>query len=371
MSDESPVGTDPVVRTALRLLPVPPHRRGFWDELDHRLSEVPAPRRLVPLQPPPAEAPPAGTDVGTATTVVELDDHDGRAVLPPALRRRSNAALVMAAAAAAVIVVIAGSTLVRQRDGTDLDTSEAVQPELDTSLSSSTTSAPPSTADPTDVEASSEAVMQWVAALGASDGAMAWEALGPASKERLGSRASLEDQMSALAEGYGAWSATTPDEILVTPVGADGDGTLVVVTLVGDIAPEGTAERRADAFPVRIVDGLARIEPFADVGPIEMVVPEPEPVPPGGSGPAVDGDELIVVVPDGAEAPILRLDDGAPVVCGETPGTALTPLDGLPGRRCSFTPDGGIPAGPRLLTVALRSPDGGGISAASVLFSGV
>ena len=81
--------------------------------------------------------------------------------------------------------------------------------------------------------------------------------------------------MTDLAEGYGAWSAAEPDDVLVTPVAADDDGTIAVVTLVGTVEQEGTTQARADAFPVRIVDGDVVLEPFASAGDLEVVIPEP------------------------------------------------------------------------------------------------
>ena len=48
--------------------------------------------------------------------------------------------------------------------------------------------------------------------------------------------------MTDLAEGYGAWSAAEPDDVLVTPVAAGDEGTIAVVTLVGTVEQEGTAQ---------------------------------------------------------------------------------------------------------------------------------
>ena len=139
------------------------------------------------------------------------------------------------------------------------------------------------------------------------------------------------------------------------------------MTLVGTINQEGSPQHRADAFPVRVVDGVARLEPFAFAGELEIVVPEP--VPHGGTRPIVQSDdELVVVVPRGVDAPMIRLDDGQTLVCGEAEGTELTELETAPGQRCSYRPDSGIDAGDHVFTVAFLSPDGTGISAESVLF---
>src|SRR3546814_20481125 len=97
--------------------------------------------------------------------------------------------------------------------------------------------------------------------------------MGPTSRAHFGSKASFDEQLSGMAEGYGAWSVGQPDHVVVTPVLTEGDVTLVVVTLVGTIAPEGMTETRADAFPVRITGGTAEPAPFAFAWEIEFVVP--------------------------------------------------------------------------------------------------
>lgn len=119
---------------------------------------------------------------------------------------------------------------------------------------------------------------------------------------------------------------------------------------------------------MRVVDGDVILEAFAAVGTLELVVPE-------GIADLADrpvvatDDELVLVVPEGAAPPVLRLDDGDTLVCGEADGTELIPMADLPGRRCSWTPDGGIPAGDHTLTVAYLAGAGTGISAESVLFA--
>src|SRR3546814_602962 len=294
-------------------------------------------------------------------------------------RRHTRCALVPGVQTCALpIVVVAASTLVRERSGSDLTTTELAGPTdtTDTTTGDVTTtsagSGQPSTmlTSPTvsgEVEEiSAAAVLAWVDARGAGDDVDAWESMGPTSRAHFGSKASFDEQLSGMAEGYGAWSVGKPDHVVVTPVLSEGDVTLVIVTLVGTIAPEGMTETRADAFPVRITGGTAEPEPFAFAGEIEFVVPEG--VPEGGTRPVVEDDELVVVVPEGVSAPIVRLDDGEAMVCGEALGTELTELDQASGQRCAISPEGGIPAGQRVLTVAYASPDGGEISGQSVLF---
>ena len=130
--------------------------------------------------------------------------------------------------------------------------------------------------------------------------------MGDASQAHFGSQAEFEALMTDLAEGYGAWSAAEPDDVLVTPVAAGDDGTIAVVTLVGTVEQEGTAQERADAFPVRIVDGDVVLEPFASAGDLEVVIPEPASDDGVGCEPVGTGEELVFVLPSDAEAPVLR-----------------------------------------------------------------
>ncbi|MGH9276201.1 MAG: hypothetical protein ACRDZU_16275 [Acidimicrobiales bacterium] len=375
MTDRQRVEPDPFVSSALQLLPVPEHHDGFWAELREALDAEPAPggtgtaRRgdvaAVASAPPVRSTATDGPKVEEPDPVVKVVElvPQPLGLVPPALRSRSNLVLSAVAVAAAVMVVIAGTSLVRERSGGGGDTTELAGDTLvsSTSTSISTLAASGEEGLPTN------AVLAWVGALSTGDLDAAWTAMGPASQAHWGSKSAFEAERTGLAEGYGAWSAATPDDVYITSLTASGDGEVVVVTLVGTVDQEGSRQHRADAFPVRVVDGVARLEPFAFAGELEIVVPEP--VPDGSSRPIVQSDdELVVVVPRGVDAPMIRLDDGQTLVCGEAEGTELTELETAPGQRCSYRPDGGIEAGVRVFTVAFLSPDGTGISAESVLF---
>ena len=368
MTDEL-VPADPVVRTALQLLPVPDHDDAFWARLDATLAQEPAPgvARREPLRAvaPGRAADRAGTSrQPTTVPLVELEARPAHGVVPPAMRRRSNVVLSAIAVAAAVVVVVAGTSLVRSRTGDDADTDAADAPEAtvegETTSSVSTLTAP-------DDEPAVAAVVAWVNALAGGDMEAAWDALGPASQAHWGSMSAFAAERSGLAEGFGAWSTGTPDDVVLTSLRTTGDDELVVVTLIGTVDQEGSRVSRADAFPVRLTGEDAVIELYAYAGELEIVVPEPADQ--GHARPTVaSGDELVVVVPEGVPAPVLRLDDGEILVCGEAPGTELTVLEGASGQRCGYAPEGGIPAGERVLTVAFSTPDGRSVTARSVRF---
>lgn len=351
MTDER-IEPDAVVQTALRLLPIPDHEAGFWTRLAEALDDEPTPGERT-----------RGAEVGHLgpgddAGVVDLVPTHHLGVVPPALRRRSNVVISAVAVAAAVVVVVAAATLVRDRNGDRTPATEQAE------AGDGTAPTPTSSDSEGTGDAATTAVLTWIDAIAEGDVDTSWSALGPASQRHWGSKEDFEDERSGLAEGYGAWSAADPD-VMVTSLDSGADD-LVVVTLVGSVEREGHTEHRADAFPVRVVDGEARVELYARAGELELVVPQP--VGAGGTRPVVEDDALIIVVPEGVEAPIVRLDEGDPLVCGETEGTELQSLGDAPGQRCELHPEGGIPAGDRVLTVAFLSPDRSRVTAQSVLF---
>jgi hypothetical protein len=364
---EPAVELDPVVRTALKLLPIPDHDDDFWLRLEAALDaeapHVPAPLERV-RRVPVSDAAWAIDDA--PVRALELDS--ALAIVPPAFRRRSNALLAMVAAAAIVVVAVAGNTLRDDRQGTAVR-----EPEADAALETLVRNAQADSGTVTTLssaraDASSEAVLAWVDDVGAGDVDAAWDAMGEVSQAHFDSQAEFEDLMTDLAEGYGAWSAAEPDDVLVTPVAAGDDGTVAVVTLLGTVEHEGTSQVRADAFPVRIVDGDIVLEPFASAGDMEVVIPEPT-SDDGLSWESIGtGEELVFVLPASVEAPVLQLDSGDTVVCGEAEGTEWSDLDQSDGQRCAYLPEGGFEVGRHTVTIAFLGTGGDSITAESIPF---
>lgn len=361
---------DPIVRTALQLLPVPEHGDTFWLELDALLDLEPA--RATPhvgraaatriVAAAPAQTTRVAPAVAVAMTAPAADP--ALALVPVALRRRSNAVLSAVAVTAAVLVVLAGTSLVRQRSDGGGAPQERIAADGGAVLASTSTSAVASEGEAVTAE---KAVLAWVAAVSEDDISTAWDLMGSASRAHFGSRSGYESEAAAVAETYAGWATRAPEDVLVTTLVSSGDGVVVVVTMVGPGAPGAPQQKRAQALPVRIVDGVALLEPFAFAGEIEVVVPEVIPDDPAKPSMGT-GEELVVVVPRGVGAPTIRLDDGATLMCGEAAGTELVELDEAPGQRCSYQPSGGISAGDHVLTVGFLAPDGNGIAAESVLF---
>ncbi len=369
MSPIDPIEPDRVIQTALRLLPAPQHGETFWGDLEQAIDG-----HLVATGSASARA--DSPDGQRVPERVELDRavDDALALVPLAFRRRSNAVVLAVASAAVILVVFAGSSLVRERSdgekvliagtGDTVGASGALNALVDGAHPSSSTLV---TVSARTASASTDAVAAWVDAVHAGDAAAAWLAMGPASQDHFGSQNAFREQLAVLDSELGAWSGVEPDEVLVTPVIASDDSTVAVVTMVGTTQDASGAQLQAHAFPVRIVDGDAVLEPFAPAGELEVVMPEP--MSETGALDIVErGDELVIVVPQGVDAPILRLDGGATVVCGKAEGTALRVMDALPMQRCSYLPDAGIAPGAHTLTVAFMGSDGATISAEALLF---
>jgi hypothetical protein len=373
MSDQD-IEPDAVVRTALQLLPIPAHGDDFWQRLEASLdAEVPVP---LPVEARSGDRVDQRSTIGApavaSPTPIELDRDTSLAVVPPAFRRRSNILLVAAAAAAVVVVGIAGRALLEEREGGTVsgDRAGAGAEALETLVRDAQGGRATVTTLSSDRESSStEAVLAWVADLGDGDTDGAWSAMGDASQAHFTSRSEFQAMMPDLAEGYGAWSAAEPDDVLVTPVSSDDEGTIAVVTLMGMVDQEGTSQERVDAFPVRLVDGDVIVEPFASAGPLEVVVPEPVTAEGAGFEDVGLDEELVFVVPASAEAPVLRLDGGDTVICGEADGTELHDLEDADGQRCAYLPEGGFDAGRHVVTVAFVDDDGTAVTASSLRFA--
>ena len=356
---------DAFVRTALQLLPVPDHAEGFWDRVSGALSAHQAPVRAVPARSGRSVVPRADA---TSQGIVVFESIP---LVPAAFRRPSNAVLAAVAAAAVVIVALAGTSLLNARTGTQkLSASGLAQPSraLD-ALVADAQAAPgtPTTLSSASEQASSAAVLTWVQDVHAGHGRSAWAAMATASQTHFGSVGAFAAQLSTLAQDYVAWPGASPDQIFVTPVATDSTGSMAVVTVVASVTVDGQLRRRAEAFPVRVSGGVARLEPFGTHAMAEMVVPAVNPAD-GTVGTVAPGDHLVIVVPDGVAAPVIRLDDGAPKVCGQAAGTKLILLAGTDGQRCSYQPADGMRRGEHTLTVAFVGADGSSISAAALLF---
>jgi len=343
MTDEA-VPQDSVVRTALQLLPIPPHGEGFWTDLDRTLDAEAGPPRPAETDTPASDEEPAERDL---------------AVVPMAFRRPGNVVLLVLATAAAVLVGVAGAALLGDRDATGPSDQEVATGLTTVDLTESEPSTLPVISSRSE-EAATEAVVQWVGQVQSGAAGEAWEALGPTARDHFGSEGAFAAQLATMAGEYAPWNGD-PEDVVITPMPGE-EPVMAVVTLVGTLIIDGEPQLRADVFPVRIDDDEVQIEPAGDATGVELVAPA-----------AIDGelgstDEVIIVVPTEAAETVLRLDDGRAVVCGQADGTELTVLEDAPGKRCGYRPAEPLAPGDHTLTVAYQGSDDDTVEARSVVF---
>lgn len=135
----APLASDSLVQTALRLLPVPEHAPGFWEDLDVALAaeprrQEPEPSMAVgpgrtappgatsgaggPLRPQRFVAAPTAPAPANAGRAAEADP--SRRLVPPSLRRRSNVVVLVLLVAAVALVLGCAVLLVRDRSDAGL-----------------------------------------------------------------------------------------------------------------------------------------------------------------------------------------------------------------------------------------------------------
>lgn len=133
----APDRSDTLVQTALRLLPVPEHAPGFWEDLDAALAAEPrrqAPEPSLAVGPGRTAAGSVGSTAGVLTgpprpqrlvasptdpaptAAARAGEPDPtRRLVPPSLRRRSNVVLLVLLVAAVALVLSCVALLVRSR----------------------------------------------------------------------------------------------------------------------------------------------------------------------------------------------------------------------------------------------------------------
>lgn len=209
------------------------------------------------------------------------------------------------------------------------------------------------------------AVLEWLDAIAAHDYRAAWEMLGPASRSKMGSFQAFESVASSDYRGiWGRWAGGAVD-LYQTPAGSSDEGALVVVTMVAEVAQEGSQPALdAQTLVVGVTGDRVRIEPEIGQYPIELITPQaPQPVDPAVAGTPVSPDVVFEAevtktrgtyfdVVDLGLGHVGKLDDRNPA--------------GL--RRTTWNPSSPLPAGRHILTVYSIS-SGGPVESTAVIFT--
>lgn len=106
-----------------------------------------------------------------------------------------------------------------------------------------------------------QAVAVFTAAVDRGDAAAAWRLLSPRSQAYWGTEARFAASFDKLTQGgYGGWSADRGRTARSVVINSSGEGEVLVVTLRGTTSRQGQTVPRAQAFPVRHLNGTFRLE---------------------------------------------------------------------------------------------------------------
>lgn len=263
---------DPVVRTALRDLPVPEHLPGFWERLDARLDaedrRAPDLATTAPSAATPAADRPADARIETSELPLLALLH------PDPVAPRHQRVRFLAAAAVVVLVALTAGVILRGDGGTgddeggqfagqpaggDAPTPFAAPGEAPPEAGPTTTQQTAATTIPfPESSTPEEAVLTWIEALASGDRMTAEVLLGPHTEEYL---TAIGEDVTMLAEGYGSWATSEP---AVTSIEMVPEREVAVVVLAGTRTVDGTAEYAMHAIPVVWgVPGSWLVEPMA------------------------------------------------------------------------------------------------------------
>lgn len=315
---------DPVIRQAIRSMPIPDHDAGFWERLEGRFDVVDRARGSVRAA------------------------ADGGLITPDGAARRSAPAYAVTEAsgrtwssrvagiAAAVVVLLAAA----------LGAVRLIDDDPPAPVTASTTTTTVTVTNSADA-AAIDVVDRFLAALGRGDTKAAASLLGPRSEAYLtATTGSVDGFLRDARDGYGAWAHVTDRTMTATPIRAGDE----VVVVRGTQPGEGQPEVRADAFPVRHAESADAwfVEPWAfdaDAGGrIELTSPDPSTSPP-----VLSADQPVTVAVPAAGTVWFAFDNGS--------ATPVTPVVGANGRVATWHPE--LPAaGPQLLLAVFESDNG-------------
>jgi hypothetical protein len=135
--------------------------------------------------------------------------------------------------------------------------------ETTTSSSSSTTSTTEAVVEEGEP---STVALDWVQAIAAGEDDEAIALTSPRSLAAIGGEDGWHDMEIELAEGWGAWGNTDDVEVVTDDV-TDGVWT---ATFHGSVAQEGPPEESWSTLVVVVTDDGLRVEPFLDLGNVEL-----------------------------------------------------------------------------------------------------
>lgn len=141
-------------------------------------------------------------------------------------------------------------------------------------------------------------VEAWIGAIADGNDDAAIELTSERSLDAVGGVEGFHEMDIELAEGWGAWGRS--DDRTVMQVALPGMPDVALVVLHGQVSQEGPPQESWAALPVVATEDGDRVEPFLDLGDVDVTPPHGSVIEPG--------EEFSVVTPDGTRATFV-LDD--------------------------------------------------------------
>ena len=116
-------------------------------------------------------------------------------------------------------------------------------------------------------------VKKWIDFLHDGKSWKAWQLMGRASKERIGSFEQFKSEKSAWATGWGAWATAQRRTFTVGSIASSDTEEVSAVTVTGRVKREGPYRRDAAAVPVITRGGASKVEPLASPARIRFIKP--------------------------------------------------------------------------------------------------
>lgn len=172
-------------------------------------------------------------------------------------RRRASHALIVALCATAVGAAAAGAVAVT-RNFAPVTRPAAPKPSLSSPLEA--------------------AAMDWIDAIGGERYWTAWRMLGPASRSAFGGFREFEAVASTDLKGSWARWAGAEIDVYQTPVVSSDEGSVVAMTIVGEVDQQGSPPALdAEILVVRVLDSEVVVEPHIGQYPVDLRSPPAQP----------------------------------------------------------------------------------------------
>jgi len=276
---------DPFVERALRSMPVPDHRPGFWSDLEAHLADIDAGRTGLPHD--PASPPPTSAATPSGLNGRELPMAEPRQTEYRHERRVRQRRLLLRVAAAVLITAVGAALFLNRPDEHDVGPLDEPGPATagaptPTTVPDTTTPVTPTSTTVPEPPAQTprDAVHEFVQAIGGNSEA-AFALLTSESQETLGN----PDQLTiGFAQEFNPWSSPgaiqQESEMMAR---APAEMQVAVVTYTGTVDIQGAPQARTQAFALLREEGEWRISLTAtaqaeSAGPaIDMISPAVDP----------------------------------------------------------------------------------------------